>query len=199
MLPVYILIILKKKEVYNVFCAVVGRRREIVLGFNIIKILLDPSFLGALIGAVITGMIAIVVFILSNWNENKKRKSAITNYYKLIKDVHNKTCPIFVLFLDVGNEKVHLPEDYRTKLVELSSQQGILNLINIDELIKESNEAYDILNYIVKFRASFTIIDSSFGTMYGDRRKIDQIINNSNLNKLESNIKQLKKIISNIQ
>lgn len=74
MLPVYILIILKKKEVYNVFCDVVGRRREIVLGFNIIKILLDPSFLGALIGAVITGMIAIVVFILSNWNENKKRK-----------------------------------------------------------------------------------------------------------------------------
>lgn len=165
---------------------------------RILEILLDPSFLGALIGAIITGIIAIVVFAISNNKEISKRKRMIATYYNIIKEVHKSAFPTFQMFLDVVNRELELPEDYQLKLVELDTQQRILDLINIEEMIKESNEAYNVLNYIVIFRAIFTIIDSPFGTLGRNWNEIDKIISNSNFNELGSNITQLEKIISSI-
>lgn len=160
----------------------------------------DPSFTGALLGAIITGLIAILVFQLGKLYEDNNREKLINNYIGLIKKVHEKTQGDFQIFVDAKKNNTNLPADYKAKVVQLINRGKILNEIDVNGLIEVSDNALYILEFIISYREATKLIattHANYGNIFFDKSSGDG--NKSEVEWLEEYIDIMKETITKIE
>ncbi|RLJ89914.1 hypothetical protein [Planococcus citreus] len=129
---------------------------------------LSDSFWGSLSGALITGIIAIVVFVIGSIIENKRRRKVIKNYVETIKEIHSNTICDLRVFLEASKPKVDLPKDYQDKIVYLVINGKMLNYFDMTEMMRESKVAIHVMEYVQTYQETVQLIESSHSTRYGN-------------------------------
>lgn len=129
---------------------------------------LSDSFWGSLSGAVITGIIAILVFIIGSRIERKRKENLIKNYQETVKEVHSNTIEDFKMFLEASKPKKELPEDYQDKILYLLTNGRILNHLDVNEMLKESKKAIHVMEYALIFQEAAQLISSKHHGRYGN-------------------------------
>ncbi|WP_375200630.1 hypothetical protein [Bacillus sp. RS11] len=165
-----------------------------------IEVLKDPSFLGALIGAIITGGIAIIVFMVGNKDTDNKSELLIKNYVYIIKEVHEKSKMDLDMFLKAGKAEGELADNYNELIVKLITRGKMLDLIDINRMIKETEKAFSLIEYIILYKEAVELIGNSHG-VYGNLffKHQKQENNKSSVEWLEYYINNMENILSSIK
>jgi len=161
---------------------------------------LTDSFWGALLGAVITGGIAFLVFSLDKFNENNKRQKLIQNYGVLIRRVHEETREDFKVFLSAGKNDSVLPENYKEIIARLITRGKIFDLIEVNGLIKETEQAFHIIDYMITYKEAVQIIADNhkkYGNIFFKHHKEEN--NKSNVEWLEEYVANMENNIIEIK
>lgn len=161
---------------------------------------LSDSFWGALLGALITGLIAIAVFWWGSSNEVNKRKKLVKNYSKIILELDKIASDDFKMFISAGKNEIDLADKYNAKLVELNVQGKILNKIDVNSLIKESDKALYILKYITAYEESVELLfktHNKYGNIFLGKEEEDN--NRSQLGWLEFYFEEMENSIGEIK
>ena len=160
---------------------------------------LDGSFWGALLGAIITGGIAIYVFLMSKIYDDKKSLKLVKNYKYIINKIHGESIEEFKVFLDAAKSKSELPDNYREVITHLLMRKKIFDLIDVNGLIKETEKAVNIIDYMIVYRDAVEMIDRYHGK-YGNLffLYIGEDNNKPNVNWLEEYISIMESSLKNI-
>lgn len=129
---------------------------------------LSDSFWGSLSGAVITGVIAILVFIGGSLIERGKRKKLKKNYQETIKEIHANTINDLYDFLNATKPKVELKDNFQDRILHLVNYGKIINLLDINEMLKESKKAVHILEYAVTYQEVVQLIATKHHGAYAN-------------------------------
>lgn len=165
-----------------------------------INILTDPNFLGSMVGAIITGIIAITVFCLGNKITKDKRRKVISNYANVIQKVHDNTNSDFKTLLSVIKSGKTLKKEHQVILMEIITRGEILSLIEVTELIKESEKAFYVMEYIATYQEAvknIVILRTKYGIL--DFRYNNKENDNTNIEWLEFYIDHMEKTLMNMK
>lgn len=123
----------------------------------IIHLILDPGFLGALIGSALSGFVAISVFWLSKRNENKQQhEEYISSYMYLIfhfQTIINKVEQLKEVTDAIQNSEFVKIEDDTSEFYKTPNLYGFIADDFYEKNIERINdELQDSMNHIVNFK-----------------------------------------------
>lgn len=158
------------------------------------------GFWGSLIGALLTGIIAIVVFIIGKKYDENKVNKMVSNHMSLIRKIHDESNKDLLMFLDFGKKNIaKLDGNYKVSFYKLINNSNLLGLLNLADVAKESDQSLKLMQYVIYYQDAVQILKDNFDVVYGGSFFKYGVKNEEIIQRLDNNIIIMNELIRNFK
>ncbi|WP_404333660.1 hypothetical protein [Planococcus rifietoensis] len=153
---------------------------------------LSDSFWGALFGAGVSGLFAILVFALGKHQENKNRRKYLNSVKWLLNHVHENINNKIDAYIENYSAYKDMPDKVRFSIPKIIENESYLKYIEYNNLLIEPQLLKNSIKYVGAFKSLSEVIKNSnykdYGYHMGDIEKIKM-----NYDEMKESIKLINK------